>query len=155
MLAAYATAVYINHFNIQEGDGWFGNSEMLFVAKRIVEPISAWVGQFQQFPVFAASCELGTYQRNDVVEDLGYYGLWLVAPASGVTTCNGSPGVFAIQMVELDGFGTGDDDEYGWRFYTSGAYPKGAIAGTSGAAVMSFYINTNSTLRSAYLRVQS
>ncbi len=153
-----ATGVYINHFNIQEGDGWFGNSEMQFISYAIIPPIYQWVGVGNSIPIFEAACERGTYYQNDVVEDQGYYGLFLMTPGVGqppINVCNGLNGTYAVRIIEKDGGATGEDDEFGWRFYVAGAYPYGGTFGTSSSAVMSFYINTWQTgTRSAYLRIQ-
>lgn len=156
-VASMITAVYINHFNIQQGDGWFGDSEMQFVSNAIVPPIYDWVGDYTQFPIFEDACELGTYYQNGVEEDQGYDGLFLISP--GVTnifslSCNSQSAVYAIRIIEKDGGLTGGDDEFGWRFYASGAYPFGATIGTSQLDVHSYFTNTWDNIRSAYLRIQ-
>lgn len=99
-------------------------------------------------------CPLGTYYQNDVVEDRGYNGLFLLSPGitnvGSIAPCNGSPAYYGIHIIEIDGGGTGEDDDFGWRFYQTGSYPFGATAGT----VYSFYANTMDTnTRTAYLRI--
>jgi hypothetical protein len=151
------SGVYINHFNIQEGDGWFGDSEMQFHSVAVDGPIYAWVGDYGQTPVFDATCPLGSWYQNGVVEDNGYDGLRLLSP--GVTSlnvvCNGVLGWYAVAIVEDDGLATGENDDFGWRFWYPGTYPFGASAGTATVNVQSFYKNTwQTTVRTAYLRIQ-
>lgn len=153
--SALAASIYINHFNIQEGDGWFGHSEMEFHSFAVVLPISAWVGDYVQFPVFQASCFIGSYFRGGVVEDLGYNGLFLLSPGVGSVaglSCGGASAVYGIRIIEDDGLVTGNNDEFGWRFFVPGAYPHGATINMVG----SFFKNTWQTwTRTAYLRIQS
>lgn len=151
------SAVYINHFNIQQGDGWFGDSEMQFHSVAVDGPIYAWVGDFSQTPVFDATCDLGSYYQNSVEEDRGYDALRLLSPGVtnvGQLVCNNSAAWYAIAIVEDDGLATGENDDFGWRFYYPGSYPFGATLGTATANVMSFYTNTWDPVRSAYLRIQ-
>lgn len=155
--SSQTSAVYINHFNIQEGDGWFGDSEIQFHSVSIDPPLYYWEGNYLQTPVFDAVCHLGNWFQNGVREDVGYDGLRILSP--GVTdvnalVCNGSAAWYAVAIVEDDEFGTGANDDYGWRFYTSGSYPFGATLGTATANVMSFFTNTHDSIRSAYLRIQ-
>jgi hypothetical protein len=151
------SGVYINHFNVQEGDGWFGNSEMQFHSVAVDGPIYDWVGDYDQMPVVDATCDLGSYYQNNVEEDRGYDGLFSLSP--GVTNvlsvaCNGTLGWYAVAIVEDDGLGTGGNDDFGWRFWYSGTYPFGATVGTATGNVQSFYTNTWDPTRSAYFRIQ-
>ncbi len=138
-----APGTYINHFNIQEGDGWFGDSEMRFHSYAIAG--------FREFVpnnngdgyILIADdiCPVGTYARDGVVEDQGYDGLFPISPTvyRGLyLTCHGRPAFYAINMVEDDGGLMQPDDDYGWRFYTYGGYPAGATYDT----VYSYYGNT-------------
>lgn len=149
-----APGVYIDHFNIQEGDGWWGQSEMQFQSFAVVG-YRGFVGPDpdNQFLVSDDICPLGTYAQDGVEEDQGYYGLFFISP--GVTAgtylqCHSQPAVYAIHIVEIDGGLTGDNDDFGWRFYALGGYPFGATYNT----VQSYYANTwNQQLRTAYLRI--
>ena len=157
--------VYINHFNIQEGDGWFGDSEMQFRSYAV----SGYRGFLdgadgrQNWLLSDPTCALGTYYQNGVQEDLGYYGAFLISP--GVTylpglSCNGKLSSYAINIVEIDGGLNLDDDNYGYRFYSRLAtdpYPFGATMGV----VFSFYEKTSgwdvgypTGTRTAYLRTE-
>jgi hypothetical protein len=149
--ASMAANTYINHFNVQEGDGWFGDSEMQFHSAALVG-YHGFVGDHNQFLVTDDSCPLGSYYRNGVVEDRGYDGLFLISP--GVTNvssvqCNSQAAYYGIHIIEIDGGANGENDDFGWRFYTTGPYPFGATVGT----VYSFYTNTWDSVRSAYLRI--
>ena len=149
--ASMLTGLYINHFNIQIGDGWFGHSEMRFYAVAVVLPIYDWVGAYDQFPIFEATCLLGTHFVDGVEEDDGYDQLRFFAPVTtlGPYSCNNQQAILGIQIVEDDGGLNGNDDEFGWRFFTGPLYPGAAAMNT----VMSFYENTWGGTRSAYFRV--
>lgn len=138
-----APGTYINHFNIQEGDGWFGDSEMRFHSYAIAG--------FREFVpnnngdgyILIADdiCPVGSYAQDGVAEDQGYDGLFPISPTvyRGLyLTCHGRSALYAINMVEDDGGLMLDDDDYGWRFYTYGGYPAGATYDT----VYSYYGNT-------------
>jgi hypothetical protein len=66
----------------------------------------------------------------------------------------GIPAAMPVLIVEDDGFGTGANDDFGWRFWYSGTYPFGATLGTATINVQSFYKNTWDNVRSAYFRIQ-
>lgn len=140
-----APGTYINHFNIQEGDGWFGDSEMQFRSFAIVGYQGFVQGNYEHpdnwFIVSNSMCPMGTYAQNGVVEDQGYDGLYSISPSvrcGTYLTCNGQPAIYAINMVEIDGGIMGDDDDYGWRIYAAGGYPSGTTYDT----VYSYYGNT-------------
>lgn len=134
---------YINYFNIQEGDGWFGQSEMEFHSVALA---GHW--QFVQgtngdnwFLIADYKCPLGSYKQGGVEEDQGYEGLFLLGPtphSGSFLTCNGYPATYSIHMIENDGGILGGDDDYGWRIYSAGGYPTGATYNT----VYSYYGNT-------------
>lgn len=163
-LATLATGVYIQHLNIQEGDGWFGTIEPQFQSYS-VGTVLQWYGDHGQFPIFEYACNIGNFSPYwDVSEDKGYEigGPWLLSSgvsSLGTTTCNGNPGTYAIRIIEVDGGLNGNNDEYGWRFYIAGALPFGAMPGVD----VSYYKNTwpqyfegsgyHSHPRSAYLRI--
>lgn len=134
---------YINHFNIQEGDGWFGDSEMQFRSVALAGHLEFVQGLNldNYFLIADYKCPLGTYAQNGVVEDQGYDGLYLLSPtvySGSYLTCNGYPATYAINIFEMDGGLLADDDDYGWRIYAAGYYPVGATYNT----VYSYYGNT-------------
>jgi hypothetical protein len=158
-----APGTYINHFNIKQDDGWFGNSEMRFYSFAEVG------GQFHQglngtswFFITTHSCAKGTYSQDGVVTSDGYDGLFPISPTvtrtSGLT-CDGLQASYAIHIMEDDGGLNGDDDDYGWRIYAGVSYPYGAMYDP---VVNSFYVETfpngeqgplDDAHRSAYLRI--
>lgn len=158
-----APGTYINHFNIKQDDGWFGNSEMRFHSSAVV----GW--QFEQgqngtswFLISQHSCPKGTYSQDGVDTSAGYDGLFLISPTvtrGSFLTCNGFQAQYAIQIIEDDGGLNGEDDDFGWRIYAAGYYPSGAMYDPY---VNSFYKETfpngqfgplNDADRSAYLRI--
>jgi hypothetical protein len=174
--SSMVSGIYINHFNVQEGDGWFGDSEMQFHSTALDGPIEDW-GIFPPYnnPGVYGLCPLGTYYRNGVEEDVGYNGLFSLSP--GITDVNGSivkscdadgldQAWYGIAIKEDDSGLNGGNDDFGWHFYygyaPTAVYPWGARLGTTTADVVSFYVNTwgsetppaNNGARSAYLRIQ-
>jgi hypothetical protein len=158
-----APGTYINHFNIKQDDGWFGNSEMRFYSFAEVG------GQFQPgangtswFFIATHSCAEGTYAQDGVVTSDGYDGLFLISPTvkrGSVLTCDGLQASYAIHIMEADGGLNGAADDYGWRIYAGVSYPYGAMYDP---VVNSFYVETfpnglqgplDDAHRSAYLRI--
>jgi hypothetical protein len=158
-----APGTYINHFNIKQDDGWFGNSEMRFYSFAEVG------GQFQPgangtswFLITTHSCAEGTYSQDGVVTSDGYDGLFLISPTvkrGSVLTCDGLQASYAIHIMEADGGLNGAADDYGWRIYAGVSYPYGAMYDP---VVNSFYVETfpnglqgplDDAHRSAYLRI--
>jgi len=159
-----APGTYINHFNIKQDDGWFGNSEMRFYSFAEV----GW--EFHQglngtswFLIANHECAKGTYSQDGVDTSGGYDGLFPISPTvtrgSGILTCDGLQAQYAIHIMEADGGLNGDDDDYGWRIYAGGGYPSGAMYDP---VVNSFYVETfpnglylplDDGHRSAYLRI--
>jgi hypothetical protein len=124
---------YINYFNIQVGDGWFGDSEMQFSSSAVVGYQGFVTGNngTSHYMVSTASCPMGTYGQNGVAEDQGYSGLFMLSPSLHLgtpVTCNGQSAMYAIHIEEIDGGANGANDDYGWRLYSSsaGGYPLGA-----------------------------
>lgn len=144
------TGVYMNHFNIQEGDGWFGDSEMRFNGT-VNWGVPTFTGKFTIWS--GGFCDLGTYAQNGVKEDRGYDGLFFVN--SGTVTypvgCPGTSdfGYYGLQIWESDGGLNGEDDNFGYRFYYPGGFPYGAVTGV----VQQHYMNTVELPRTAYVRM--
>lgn len=115
--------VYITHFNIQEGDGWFGSLEVQFHSQAVsgiypphsaFNPYDVWI--------FDQACSKGTFAPSfSPNEDQGYDGLWMLSP--GITNVNSvscsAPGqyYYAVNIVEIDGGLNGDNDDFGYRFF--------------------------------------
>ncbi|HEU4559305.1 MAG TPA: hypothetical protein VFS20_15720 [Longimicrobium sp.] len=145
--------VYITHFNIQEGDGWFGSIEIQFHSVAVngvyppyspLNPSSYWI--------FNESCDKGShYPTFNPTEDRGYDGQWLLSP--GVTNVNyvscsfysSTPFYYSIQILEIDGGLNGSNDDFGRRFY----YVGGATVGPT----LEFRRPSDGK-RSAWLRVE-
>lgn len=153
-----APGTYINHFNIQASDGWFGeSSEMRFISAALVN-FQGFVGQMGQFIVTDGNCPMGTYSQDGVSQYVGYYGLFSISPGNKANqylycSVNGIDrlAVYAIHIVENDGGLYFSGDDYGWRMYGPGNYPFGAMYNT----VERYYAATYSMGDlTAYLRIE-
>ncbi len=163
VITSPAPGTYINHFNIKQDDGWFGNSEMRFYSFAEV----GW--QFQQgnngtswFLIASHECAKGTYSQDGVVTSDGYDGLFSISPTvtrGSFLSCDGLQAQYAIHIMEADGGLNGAADDYGWRIYAAGGYPSGAMYDP---VVNSFYAETfpnglfgplDDAHRTAYLRI--
>jgi hypothetical protein len=158
-----APGTYINHFNIKQDDGWFGNSEMRFYSFALVGWEFHQLNNGTWFPISQHSCPKGTYWQDGVVTSSGYDGLFPISPtvtrSTFVLTCDGLQAQYAIHIMEDDGGLNFDDDDFGWRIYANGYYPSGAMYDPY---VNSFYKETfpnglfgalDDPSRSAYLRI--
>lgn len=116
--------VYLNYMNIQEGDGWFGNSEIQ-IRSFAIRNFEGWHWEGTHYTsnsIVAELCPLGISYQNEVEEDRGYD--FLVLLSAGVTnvanvTCDGQAAYYGIHIWEMDGGMNGGDDDFGWRIYAS------------------------------------
>ena len=138
------SGIYITHYNIQKGDGWWGGLEMQFHSKMAVP------ADLSAYPriIYFEQCPAGTVYQSGVHEDVGWDGsLYLSAPYTYCYSTHGTP-IYLVQIEEIDGGLTLGNDDYGTRFYNvPGNNPYGATFGP----VMEFYDGTS---RTAYLRLE-
>lgn len=146
-----APGVYVTHFNIQEGDGWFGSLEIQFHSQAvsgIYPPNSA----FNPYPVwiFNYACSEGNfYPSFSPNEDQGYSGLWMISPGvtnvSSVSCSTPAQYYYAINIVEIDGGLNGNNDDFGYRFFGL----DGATVGT-----MLEFRRVEDNARTAWVKVE-